>query len=460
MKQIMKRCTALLLMLVMVAGVLCGCGNGGSSGNEGGAQQQNAESGGKVKLTLWSTYGTYGTRYMNELIEKFNASQDEYVLEASSGLDASTIRAKMQSSKVENYPSLICGTSTTMTAYAEAEYLVPLQQFMDADSEDWNAGMFDAVRYAYSDRDGKMVGYPVGVSCNGYLVNVDLLTAAGYTLEELTSFEKIAEAATKAVSEGICKYGLAFYNGVDILDMMTMQGADIVDGGNGHTGEVTKSVLMEGESYEVLSKAVRLISQMYKDGVALDYGYGSDCSSIFKANELLFWKCTNSSTHNVFTANSSIQWAFIPSVGVDENAEFKGCALSEGTGIFICNTGDEKEMQGAYEFIKFLSLPENQNEFAQGIGYLPYTQEATEQYLVWAEENFPSAQKLLSMMAASPKELQLPYVAVGGEINLAFADLLGSLSVNPEGDTDAYIEDAESAINAALKIYEMRQGNK
>lgn len=459
MKQIMKRCMALLLVLVMVAGVLCGCGGSGS-GSEGSPEKEVAEEGGKVKLTLWSTYGTYGTRYMNTLIEKFNASQDQYVLESSSGLDASTIRAKMQSSKVENYPSLICGTSTTMTAYAEAEYVVPLQQFLDADSEDWNAGMFDAVRYAYSDQEGKMIGYPVGVSCNGYLINVDLLTEAGYTLDDLTSFEKIVEIATKAVKNGICKYGLAFYNGVDILDMMTMQGADIVDGGNGHSGEVTKSVLMEGESYASISKAVALISQMYRDGVALDYGYGSDCSSIFKANDLLFWKCTNSSTHNVFTANSAIQWAFIPSVGIDDNAKFKGNALSEGTGIFICNTGNEKEMQGAYEFIKFLSQPENQNEFAQGIGYLPYTQEAMEQYLPWAETNFPSAEKLLNMMAASPKELQLPYVAVGGEINLAFADLLGGLSVNPEGDTDAYIQDAEDAINAALKIYEMRQGNK
>lgn len=456
MKHIMKRTIAAVMLLAMVCGLFAGCGGSGGSGDV----KKPVEEGGKVKLMLWSTYGTYGTRYMNELIEKFNNSQDQYILEASSGLDASTIRAKMQSSKVSNYPSLICGTSTTMTAYAHADYVVPLQQFMDADSEDWNAGMFDVVRYAYTDQNGKMIGYPVGVSCNGYLVNVDLLTQAGYSLEDLTSFENIVKIATEAVNKKLCKYGLAFYNGVDILDMMTMQGADIVDGGNGYAGEVTKAVLTEGESYEALSKAVGLISKMYQDGVALDYGYGSDCSSVFKANDLLFWKCTNSSTHNVFTANSAIQWAFIPSVGIDDNAKYKGNALSEGTGIFICNTGNEKEMQGAYEFIKFLSLPENQNAFAQGIGYLPYTQEAMEQYMPWAEENFPSAHNLLTMMANSPKELQLPYVAVGGEINLAFADLLGSLSVSPNGNTDAYIEDAEEAINAALKIYKKRQEGK
>lgn len=451
-KQIWKKWMALLMAVVLVGGVLTGCGNGKSG--------SDSETNGPVKLVLWSTYGTYGTQYLNTLIEKFNDSQDEYVLESSSGSDASTIRSKMQSSKVENYPSLICGTSTTMTAYAEAEYVAPLQQFIDKDSEDWNAGMFDAVRYAYSDQEGKMIGYPVGVSCNGYLVNMDLLKEVGYTLEDLTSFEKIAKIATEAVEKKVCKYGLAYYSGVDVLDMLTMQGVDLVDGGNGYAGEVTKSLLLEGETNASLKKATEIISQMYKDGVSLDYGYGSDCSSIFKANDLLFWKCTNSSTHNVFTANSGMEWAFIPSVGVDENAEFKGDALSEGTGIFICNTGDEKEMQGAYEFIKFLSKPENQNYFAQGIGYLPYTQEATTEYLEWAKTNFPSADDLLNKLSNTPKELQLPYVAVGGEINLAFADLLGAISVKPDGNLDNYIEDASDAINAALKIYKTRQESK
>ena len=78
----------------------------------------------------------------------------------------------------------------------------------------------------------------------------------------------------------------------------------------------------------------------------------------------------------------------------------------------------------------------------------------------WAKENFPSADKLLNMLSNSPKELQLPYVAVGGEINLAFADLLGALSVNPDGDLDSYITDASDAIDAAIKIYEMRQEGK
>lgn len=437
----------LLLMGVLACGLLGGCGKE-SSGS--GAK------GGKTKLMLWSTYGTYGSQYMKELVDGFNESQDEYVLEVSSGSDASGIRVKMQTSKVENYPSLICGTSTTMASYAKAEYVAPLQQFIDKDSEDFTAGMYDAVRQCYSDTDGTLIGHPTGVSFNGYLVNEDILEDAGYSVDDLTSFEEIAKIARTAVSKGLCKYGISFSGGVDLVDMLTMQGVDIVDADNGYSGDVTKSLLAEGETNAALAKAANLMKGLLKDGIALDYGYGADCAAIFKSNDLLFWKCTNSSAHNIFTSSSSIHWSFVPSVGVDENAAYKGCTLSEGTGIFICNTGDEKEMQGAYEFIKYIAKPENQLIFETGIGYVPYTKEATEQYLEWAEENFPSAPKILEMLQNTPKELALPFVDVGGEINTAMGNLIGDIAADPDGDMASYIKEASDTVDKGLKIYAMR----
>lgn len=453
----LKRWGGFLLTVLLVCGILAACG--GSSGGQGSSDSQvesESQSGEKTKLELWSTYGTYGTQYMKELIDGFNDSQEEYELEASSGSDASGIRVKMQTSKVENYPSLICGTSTTMASYAKADYVVPLQDFIDNDSEDFTAGMFDAVRQCYSDTDGRLIGHPTGVSFNGYLVNVDILEEAGYSVDDLTSFTKINEIARAAVGKGLCKYGISFSGGVDLVDMLTMQGVDIVDADNGYSGTVSKSLLAEGETNAAVTKATEMIAGLIKDGIALDYGYGADCAAIFKSNDLLFWKCTNSSAHNIFTSSSSIHWAFVPSVGIDEDAEFKGSTLSEGTGIFICNTGNEKEMQGAYEFIKYISKPENQFIFETGIGYVPYTEEAMAEYLEWAEEFFPSAPKLLEMLKSSPKELRLPFVDVGGEINTALGNLIGNVAADPDGDLAFYIQEASEAVDVGISINAMR----
>ena len=452
-----KKIISLLLVLTLAGSMLAGCGGNQEAEGDGSGSKPGSNSGdssdGVIELTLWSTYGTYGSQYLDDLIDEFNESQDKYYLTSAGGYDSTTLRTKMESTKVANYPSLITGNSTMLGSYGEAAYVAPLQDFIDADDEDWTSGIFSAVKNCYIDNKGSMIGWPVGVSCNGYIVNVDILKQAGYSVDDLTSFERIVEIATEAVNKGLCKYGLSFYNGIDILDMLVRQGVDVVDADNGFSGDATQSLLLEGDTYETLTRIVDLISGMYVDGVALEYGYNGLSSSLFKSNDLLFWKCTNSSVHNVLDSGSGMDWVFIQSVAVDGSAQFPEGAISEGTGIYICDTGDEEEMQGAYEFIKFLSRAENQCYFAEGIGYLPYTEEAAELYQEWAEENFPSSIAIVEELTDSPEELKLPYTAVIGDIITAFAELIGNISVTPEGNLESFMEDANISIEAAFEIY-------
>ena len=74
-KNLIKRCGILALVLALVCTVLAGCGSTGNGENP--SADQPTEAGGKTKLILWSTYGTYGTQYMKELVNGFNDSQDQ-----------------------------------------------------------------------------------------------------------------------------------------------------------------------------------------------------------------------------------------------------------------------------------------------------------------------------------------------------------------------------------------------
>ena len=221
--------------------------------------------------------------------------------------------------------------------------------------------------------------------------------------------------------------------------------------------DVTTQNILEGDIISAYL-ATDIYAKLYKDKVALEYGYGSDCATIFRSNEILFWKCTNSSVHNMVSNSGGVKWAFIPSVGIDENAEFKGGVLSEGTGLFICNTGNEKEMQGAYEFIKFVNEAENQFYFETNIGYLPYTTEAEQLYKEWSDKNFTSASRMLSMFANTSADLRLPYVPISMELISAFGDLMSYASADPSGDLTSYIERTSDRINDGIKIYAQRSG--
>lgn len=453
-----SRLLAIVLVVALVCTGIFGCGKSGDSGKTG----NSTDADGVTKLTFWCTYGTYGFSHLDELVKRFNESQDKYSVTMINNGSASDVRTKLMTTKQEYYPSVFCGTPTTISSYATVDYVKPISSFIENDEDKWTDGMYEVVKAAYSDLEGNMIGAPLGVSSAGFMVNVDILEAAGYKLEDVTNYEKMAEIMRAATKKGLCKYGITYASGVDLLDMLTMQGVNFVDADNGYSGTPTKSLLLEGETGAAIKKAMELYAGLYKDGIAYPFGAGGGGTgqSSFLAGDLLFWTCTNSYAHTLVDANPEFEWAFVPSVGVDANAKYMGSALSEGTGLFICDTGDEAEMQGSYEFIKFLAQPENQIYWSTNLGYVPYTEEAanSSDYVEWMEANFPSAKTVSQMLQNKPEGLGLPYVGIGNELLTANYNLFSSVAADPSGNIDDYIKEAAARIDEAIEIMALRNG--
>ena len=152
------------------------------------------------------------------------------------------------------------------------------------------------------------------------------------------------------------------------------------------------------------------------------------------------------------------EWAFVPYVGVDDNAKFKDCAIAEGTGLFISNTGDEKEMQGAYEVIKFFSSPEPQLAWCTYRGYIPYTNECvnSEEWLTWRNENFPSAEKLTTQLINTPDDLRLPYCQIGKTLMSESSKLHSKISSDATANVDTYINEVTESLNQAIELMNLR----
>lgn len=457
MKKLSKRLLALLMSMILCLGLCaCGGGNGDDTADEDGLV---------TELSLWFPYGSLSQAYLDQLVDKFNGSQEEYYVEIQNMGSVGTVRQKLDSTlSASDYPDLICGQTIATAYYANASWLKKVQDFVDKEETDWTQGMFKAVRNAYTDLDGNLLGYPLGVSCSGYWVNVDAVKEAGYTLEDLTSYEKIIEVATAIVDKGICDHGLSYNEGqVELLDMMTIQGADYVDSDNGFGGKITKSLLLEGETYDAFKKATELFAKTYATGIAYEFGTGGGKGfGYFNKGELAFVYATNSWGHYVFDGEPEFEYAFIPSVGIDNNAEYLGNVLVEGTGLYMCNTENEKKMQGAYEFIKFMSQPENQSQYCQGLGYVPYTDEAVAQadYQEWMVEFLPSSQNIIDKIKVSPDELRTPYVEFFDEMLSVTKTLYSYVSQDPtfkEESMETYMKNAAKVMEDGLEIWLERQ---
>lgn len=452
----MKRMLSLIIVICMCIG-LCACGN--KDKNPTGDEYVEGET---IEIELWSTYGSLGNGFIDKLVDDFNTMQDEYYVSMLDNGTATEVRKKLAMLEQDKYPALFCGQPYTTALYAESDFVLPIQDLIDKDEEDWTSGLYTSVRNAYSDLNGDMMGWPLGVSSSGWWVNVDALKQAGYTLDDITSFEKAAEIAKALVNKGICEQGMSYLGtGVELMDMMTIQGLSYVDGENGHSGKMTKTVLLEGENYEGMKKAASIHANLINEGVAMKYGtaVGGTCMPLFNSGKLGLLYATNSWGHYIFAAAPTFEYAFVPSTGIDENAKYKGNVLPEGTGLYICNTGNDRKTQGAYEFIKFISQPENQAYLCKGMGYIPYTTEAAqlEEYTTWASANLPSMLTLMDKMQNTSGELRSPYVAFGDEMLTVCTSLFGNLSYDPKGDIEAYMDEANRVLETGLRTWLQRQ---
>ena len=140
MRQKWIRAVALITALLLL---LCGCGGGGggSQGNEGGeyenVQHANRTEDGKIELVFWMTYGDGSYDGLNELVNQFNASSDKYVLRMEYGGTAENVRQKLRFLDKKDYPSLFTGAPNAIYEFANAEHIVPLQEFLNKDTDKW-----------------------------------------------------------------------------------------------------------------------------------------------------------------------------------------------------------------------------------------------------------------------------------------------------------------------------------
>lgn len=446
-----KRLLAIVLVLVLACSMLTACGS---------KQEDNQSASGKMELSLWSTYTEASNVKMAELVAKFNAQSDKYEVRLEIGQSSSQNRQKLAASTPDYYPSLFMGTNNTIFEYAESKYTAPIQQFIDKDSDDWTADMLGAVRTGFSDLEGNLVGVPVGNSVKGYMVNIDYLAEAGYALEDMTTFEKIAEAAQTAKQKNVCQYGYIPSDGSNILNMLLYQGVDLFDAANGYDGDVTKCLYNEGETYTYLKKYCEILADLFKTEAAMKNSNGADGGiSTFVNGKAMFWATTSSFVYEFADVDLGFEWAFIPFRGIDENAKNTDVVFAEGTGIFIGNTGDEAEMQGAYEFIKFLAEPENQIFWCTFRGYTPYTKEALEsqEWITWRDENHPTAAALEAPLQNENMTLRFPNTTVISKVLTVNIELTSYIMSNPEGNVDDYIKNAADSIQQSIDMVNARK---
>ena len=348
--------------------------------------------------------------------------------------------------------------------YATAEYCVPLQGFIDADTNGWPEleSTWEAIRTAYCDNEGNQVGYPVGYSYPGSYYNADMLAEAGIDPKEIKSFNDLYDACVKLVEGGYTTYGVGFHpDGFYFNAALGREGLQAYNNNNGLGSEriteclYTKDAKVHDAIYNMLDVYQKLHAEK------LCVAYGSDYQAevipqMASGDCAMFMGVVSMTTKILDAANGAFEVGIIPMISATEAGMNSG-EPAGGTGLWICNTGDTAEQQGAYEFIKFASTGEQAASFAVATGYLAPNQESytSDTYNDYVANTFPAVTGVYESLAASDDSATNPYIPISNEMKVANKLAIETVSSDPKANIDDVIKTAEETIQEAIDLYNM-----
>jgi sn-glycerol 3-phosphate transport system substrate-binding protein len=345
-----------------------------------------------VHVTLW--YGgiagaTEAT--MTGMAERFNASQDDIVVETSNqGASYQEVYRKYQSAasgSPDQLPGILYTEDTYTQALADSRNVLPAQVCMEADGFDIDR-ILPVVRSNYS-IDGQMVPGYANVSTPVLYYNKAHWARAGLDPDRPPrTLDEIYEAARTLKREGVSskpfvlKLGSAYFK-----NWLNALGDEMVNEGNGRDGQPTEATFDTPQARELMEFLVR----MNREGLlnlfsSTEGGINHYLALAQQQSSMLIETSTASLTiaaavggtispelarqSGIDTSNVNLE-GVIPGTAPFPGIEEPGQIIPGGGNFFILNSSSPAQQAASWKFLRFMLEPENAREWTTVGGYLP-----------------------------------------------------------------------------------------
>ncbi|NKI21130.1 ABC transporter substrate-binding protein [Paenibacillus dendritiformis] len=384
----MKKAGILMLLLAVLSLSAIGCTN--SSGSEARTSDD-----GRIKVTFWHAMSGNAGELIAKMADDYNASQDKYFVDAifQGSYEESLTKLKAVGGTSEA-PTLMQVQEIGTKYMVNSGYIQPVQDLIDQDKFDlsqWEENIL-----SYYQIDGKLYSLPFNTSNAILIYNKDKFKAAGLDPESPPkTFGEVRDMARKLTDNGKNEKGFALLvYGWFIEQLLANQGADFVDNGNGRDSLATKSLLNSPESLGIF----QWLDEMNKDGTLGNYGrQWDDIRAAFSAGKVAMYMDSTAGIAGVMQASPfEVGTGFLPT---PDGKEANGVIVG-GASLWLMNSVAEEEKEAAWDFMKYVTTPAVQAEWAAGTGYFPITKAAHEEPIL--KEKYEQAPQFLTTV----KQLQ------------------------------------------------------
>ncbi|MGL4736875.1 MAG: extracellular solute-binding protein [Cellulosilyticaceae bacterium] len=354
---------------LLSASVLAGCGSTATTpGNDGVAAVPELTA--PVSIDMWHYMSGAQEEVLQEIVKEFNETNTmEITVTASPQGRINDINKKVIAAAQSNtLPAIINVYPDLATGLIDQGKIFDMSGFV----QDANVGMVEDLQKDFNPAfiaevaqwdEGKIYGLPMTKSTEVVYVNKDLVEKLGYTMDDLQglTMEKVAEISKKCKEElGIPGFG--FDSGSNaFISTLKMDGKDFV--------ELNGTINVDNEW-------VREFMNFYKANTEAGYfriaGEDKFLSGPFSNAQMLMYQGSSAGASHI-NNNGAFEIAAV------EVPSFEGkdqAVIQQGGSLFITNDVSPEQQYAAYEFMKFVTNPENTAKFATRTGYLPVRQSA------------------------------------------------------------------------------------
>lgn len=332
-----------------------------------------------VKIQFWHGMGGELNDITNELVKRFNTSQDKYeIVPVYKGTYDQVMTAAIAAYRAKKAPHLVqvfeVGTASMMAARGAIK---PVHEIMAGAGTPIDPKTFLApIAAYYSTTDGKLLSMPFNCSTTVLYFNKTAMKQAGLDPEKFpATWPEVAAVGKKMKDSGAVKYGMVsgWQSWVQLESFSTWHNVPFASRDNGMAG--MDAELLANSPLHV--KHIDFLAQQMKDGNMTYTGRKSEPINTFTSGEAGILM-NSSGSYAAVKLGAKFDWGvamlpYWPEVkGAPQNT------LIGGATIWAMSGQSKADEAGIAAFFNYLLLPENQSAFHKQTGYLPLTMEGYE----------------------------------------------------------------------------------
>ncbi len=338
-----------------------------------------AQPAGSTKVTFWFGLTGYNGEIVQQVVNKYNASQSKYWVEAVSQPDYDATINKLNTSLAGGeLPNVVQIYDIGTQRMIDTKKIVPVQTLIDREKLTIKKDLEPAVASYYTIA-GTLYSMPFNSSAPVMFFDKTALREVGLdTYKRVWSYDEVFAAAkrlTKKDASGkVTRYGLGFtlYSWI-LEEELATQGTLFADPNNGREKRAQKLVFNSAEG----AKWLDFLKKCVDEGVGICYGIDGGANSAARDSGFVTGNAAMT-LNSIAGLRGYISNAAQAGKGVDVGVAYiprpagaKGGVIIGGASLWITNTGSAEEQAGSWDFVKFASSPDIQAFFSSNTGYYP-----------------------------------------------------------------------------------------